>query len=217
MKNKNLLYLLVCLFPLLASCKNPTLSSSIEQENNTSSTQDSLTSDSSIDNSSSVDDSSSTNNTDETKYFTGTDKRLLETYFNFKLPYVDDNYLITDNTEQYGVIAVSIEYYDMTTRDYMDFLSYCDDNYTFDEEYNDGTDVWQCYSINGYFIDICYDTYSSSSPFVYLLSFLYFSGDTPTIFLKHSEKYFTLEYPHSMATSSILLFVTRYFFATLTR
>ena len=170
MKNKNLLYLLVCLFPLLASCNTPNpSSSSTSEDENPSSTQDSLSSDSSVDNSSSADESSSTNQNEQENYFTGTDKRLLDNYFDFKLPYIDENYTITDNTEQYGVIAVSIEYYDMTTRDYMDFLSYCDDNYTFDEEYNDGTDVWQCYSINGYFIDVCYDTYSSSSPFVYLL------------------------------------------------
>lgn len=110
--------------------------------------------------------SSSSNNLNT--YFNEDDAILLENYFNFKIPYINLEYTIEDYTEYYNEECVIIIFNNASNEDFINYRNIFDSTFTFDEEYDDGTNYWYCYSIDNYYLDLCYDNYTEEIPFIYL-------------------------------------------------
>lgn len=102
-----------------------------------------------------------------TKYFVNgtfdaSDTQLLNSYFNFQIPTVGDQYAIVD--ESTTVADVYLHYYGVSQSDFNTFLDALDSKFTYDGEYEDSGDLIYCYSYGDYYIDTLYD---SSYEYVY--------------------------------------------------
>lgn len=175
MKRKNILsLLLISLFTLVTACDNSISNSTkinssskvSSQISNTSSTKDNT---SPSNNTSSISNNSSTiSNNATNSYFDTVDAAILESYFDFKIPYIDLEYYIDDYTDYFGEIFVVITFNNASEADFNNYLTMLSNSFTSDGEYDDGTDYWYYFSHSNFLIDICYDDYSDTTPFIYL-------------------------------------------------
>ena len=192
MKSKKLLTAL-CLFALSgcqfagismsnnnSSVNNSTtaVSTSSESENHVSSTTNKTSSTSStstntsskVDNSTSstVSSSSSSSSLDEKASFDSETQALFDSYFNFEIPCLDLEYEIADLTSDYDAPCVVLYFLDASESDLANYVSLCNTAFTYLEEGEYEGDYWYIYEKGNYYIDLCYDDYSYTVPFIYV-------------------------------------------------
>ncbi len=167
MKKKNILsLLLISLFTLVTACDNTTSNSTNNAASNSTNSSTNNTTSNSVSSTSSS--NNSTSNNDDNGYFNTEDAALLNTYFDFEIPYIDLEYSIDDYTEYYGDVVITILFYDATEDDFDNYMTILNNSFTFDDVYDDGTDYWYYYSYSNFLIDVCYDNYSEDIPYIYL-------------------------------------------------
>lgn len=169
MKRKNLLsLLLISLFSLVTACDNSTNNSSSKVSSKASSSSSTIDNTSPSANTSSTSSSSTISNVITNDYFATIDAALLESYFDFKIPYIDFEYYIDDYTDYFEEIFVVITFNNTSENDFNNYLTMLGNTFTSDGEYDDGTDYWYYFSHSNFLIDVCYDDYSDTTPFIYL-------------------------------------------------
>ena len=101
-------------------------------------------------------------------YYSDSDLNILNKYFDFEIPGVNLDYVLTDFTDTLGATYVSIEFYEANQTDFNELKAKLENAFSYEGEEDYEGLTWYAYSKDDYYIDLCYDEFTYEVPCLYL-------------------------------------------------